>query len=127
MCKLLSGPGNTKMNETCILPSKSRKDRKMSNRKLPQGEVSICGKFQEETEGVVPCLGTWLGRGQRCGWGDAGCGPALSSMRPKQLPEAQASTRTSVIFSAQLLGINHSSVWGAEASRTLEQDTWITK
>lgn len=45
----------------------------------------------------------------------------------RQPPEAQATNITSVIFSTQLLDINHSSVWGEEASRTQAKDTWITK
>lgn len=47
----------------------------MNNRKLPEGEVSICGKWQGTR--AVPAHGTWLGRGQSCGSGDLVCGPAL--------------------------------------------------
>lgn len=97
----------------------------MNNRKLPEGEVSISGKWQE-TE-VVPGHGTWLGRGQRCGSGDSVCGPALSSLQLKRRPEAQASTRICVRFSVQLLDINRLSVWSVEALRTREKDMWITK
>ena len=47
----------------------------MNNRKSPEGEVSICGKWQGTR--AVPGHGTWLGRGQSCGSGDSVCGPAL--------------------------------------------------
>lgn len=68
MCKL-SGTGNTRMNKTCLLPSKSREDRKLNDRKLTtrRSELLWNESGQKETEGVIPGPGTWLGvRGQRC-------------------------------------------------------------
>ena len=96
----------------------------MNNRKLPEGEVSICGKWQGTR--AVPAHGTWLGRGQSCGSGDLVCGPAL-------ITAAETAARgpgfysTWVRCSVQLSAINRLSVWSVEALRTPGKDTWIMK
>lgn len=75
---------------------------------------SAMKRLQEQLLALAPRWG--VGRG--VGGEGAGCGPPPSSLQLEQLPEAQASKMTFVIYSTQLLHRNHSSVWGEEASRT---------